>query len=76
MLLVNAIQLTNNELVHVKEFFQQFAGLIMRIKIKNQLVSDELISLVDTAQNDANNANVLLEKAVKSVEAVVTAVKR
>lgn len=63
-----AVQITNliNKLIYSAEVINKLGTYVVRKKAANPLVSDELVSLLTTAGNDANNAVALTLVALQS----------
>jgi hypothetical protein len=55
-----------NKLIYTSEMINKLASLILRKKSQNPLISDQLITLVTTAGNNANNAVALTLVALKA----------
>lgn len=55
-----------NKLIYSAEVINKLAALVMRKKAKNPLVSDELVTMMNTAGSDANNAVALMLVALQS----------
>lgn len=64
-----AVQTNNviNKLIYSAEVINKLANLIVRKKAVNPLISDELVSMIGTAGQDANNAVALMLVALQSV---------
>lgn len=55
-----------NKLIYSAEVINKLAALVVRKKAKNPLVSDELVSMMNAAGSDANNAVALMLVALQS----------
>jgi hypothetical protein len=55
-----------DKLIYTSEFINRFATIVMRKKALNPLISDDLISMVNAAGNDANKAVALTLIAMQS----------
>ncbi|HEU4716468.1 MAG TPA: hypothetical protein VFU15_01490 [Bacteroidia bacterium] len=58
-----------NKLIYSSEVINRLAALVIRKKALNPLISDELVSVLNTAGTDANNAVALTLVALQSVYA-------
>jgi len=56
-----------DKLIYSAEMINKLANQVIRKKALNPLISDELVSMISTAGNDANNAVALTLVALKSV---------
>ena len=56
-----------DKLIYSVEMINKLAGQVVRKKKMNPLISDDLVSMITTAGNDANNAVALTLVALKSV---------
>jgi hypothetical protein len=56
-----------NKLVYSAELMNKLSAFVIRKKALNPLISDELISVIGTAGNDANNAVALTLVALQSI---------
>ncbi|HYG50811.1 MAG TPA: hypothetical protein VD905_07900 [Flavobacteriales bacterium] len=64
--LATDIKKVMDELIYSAEVINKLANIVVRKKAQNPLISDELVSLVGTAGNDANNAVALALVALQS----------
>lgn len=60
------INSTINKLIYAAEAINKLGNIIIRKKAQNPLISDELVNMVTTAGNDANNAVALALVALKA----------
>jgi chromosome segregation ATPase len=64
--LANQMNIVINKLIYSAELINKLGNLIVRKKALNPLISNDLVSMVATAGNDANNAVALALVALKS----------
>ncbi len=55
-----------DKLIYTAEMINRLATIVVRKKVKNPLISDELITMIQTVGKDANNAVALTLVALKS----------
>lgn len=64
--LANQMNIVINKLIYSAELINKLGNLIVRKKALNPLISNDLVSMIATAGNDANNAVALALVALKS----------
>jgi hypothetical protein len=62
----NQITIVINKLIYSAEVINKFANTVIKEKASNPLISDELISMINNAGTDANNAVALCLTALQS----------
>ncbi|MCW3071444.1 MAG: hypothetical protein JWO44_1334 [Bacteroidetes bacterium] len=71
--LAKSIKAVIDKLIYSAEIINKLSNLVIRKKALNPLISDELVSMLGTAGNDANNAVALTLVALKSTFAAQAA---
>ena len=64
--LAAAIKILMDKLIYSAEMINKLASIVTRKKALNPLISDELVSMINTAGSDANNAVALTLVALQS----------